>query len=337
MSLSILTGIALYQSVSIIILNIFFLGVSVHNNDFDDHEIEGWVVSSESCSFNAVGAAYYREVLPGRCVWVDGCESLCVCVCVDVTVCVCVCACVCVRVHACMSLCVWVCVWRGFVCVCHWVHVTLCVCDCVHVCDCATLCVYVSLCVCVWCVMSVCVSKCVCVWSLWCHMCVCVSKYVHVWLSVCVVTVVSYLWLCVLVLDREGSKVLSGRALVVVQLAVYLTGYNDYLTSLHEHFHHIIDVTPVEKIWPDHWGLFFYLPGEVVEISRQGVKSKAIVERPPDMKPAFCFFEYVYFARPDSVFEGEWTVLIVYTGWWGWRWVNSAHCIHTAWCLKVSE
>ena len=44
------------------------LGVSVHNNDFDDHEIEGWVVSSESCSFNAVGAAYYREVLPGRCV-----------------------------------------------------------------------------------------------------------------------------------------------------------------------------------------------------------------------------------------------------------------------------
>ena len=50
---------------------------------------------------------------------------------------------------------------------------------------------------------------------------------------------------------------------------------------------------------------FFYLPGEVVEISRQGVKSKAIIERPPDMKPAFCFFEYVYFARPDSVFEGE--------------------------------
>ena len=51
-----------------------------------------------------------------------------------------------------------------------------------------------------------------------------------------------------LVLDREGSKVLSGRALVVVQSAVYLTGYNDYLTSLHGHFHHIIDVTPVEKI-----------------------------------------------------------------------------------------
>ena len=46
-------------------------------------------------------------------------------------------------------------------------------------------------------------------------------------------------------------------------------------------------------------------PGEVVEISKQGIKSKMIVERPQGMKPAFCFFEYVYFARPDSVFEGE--------------------------------
>ena len=58
--------------------------------------------------------------------------------------------------------------------------------------------------------------------------------------------VVSYLW--VHVLDREGSKVLSGRALAVVQTAVYLIGYSDYLTSFHEPFCHIIDVTPVEKI-----------------------------------------------------------------------------------------
>ena len=27
---------------------------------------EGWVVSSESCSFQSIGAKYYREVLPGN-------------------------------------------------------------------------------------------------------------------------------------------------------------------------------------------------------------------------------------------------------------------------------
>ena len=153
MSLSILTGIALYQSVSIIILNIFFLGVSVHNNDFDDHEIEGWVVSSESCSFNAVGAAYYREVLPGRCVWVDGCESLCVCVCVDVTVCVCVCVCVCM--HACHCVCECVC--DGVLCVCVIGCMLLCV--CVTVC----MCVIVSLCVCMCHCVYVCGVLCLCV------------------------------------------------------------------------------------------------------------------------------------------------------------------------------
>ena len=26
---------------------------------------EGWIVSSESCSFQSVGAKYYREVFPG--------------------------------------------------------------------------------------------------------------------------------------------------------------------------------------------------------------------------------------------------------------------------------
>ena len=49
----------------------------------------------------------------------------------------------------------------------------------------------------------------------------------------------------------------------------------------------------------------FFLPGEIVEISREGVKSKMIIPRPKEKKPAFCFFEYVYFARPDSIFEGE--------------------------------
>ena len=28
--------------------------------------VDGWVVSSESCSFNSIGAKYFREVLPGE-------------------------------------------------------------------------------------------------------------------------------------------------------------------------------------------------------------------------------------------------------------------------------
>ena len=46
-------------------------------------------------------------------------------------------------------------------------------------------------------------------------------------------------------------------------------------------------------------------PGEIVELTKYGVKSIGIVERPDDKLPAFCIFEYVYFARPDSIFEGE--------------------------------
>ncbi|CAG7825531.1 unnamed protein product [Allacma fusca] len=46
-------------------------------------------------------------------------------------------------------------------------------------------------------------------------------------------------------------------------------------------------------------------PGEIVELTKHGVKSIGIVERPEDKLPAFCIFEYVYFARPDSIFEGQ--------------------------------
>ena len=50
---------------------------------------------------------------------------------------------------------------------------------------------------------------------------------------------------------------------------------------------------------------FYFISGEIVELSRNGIKSHCIVS-PPDAKlPAFCIFEYVYFARPDSIFEGK--------------------------------
>ncbi len=42
-------------------------------------------------------------------------------------------------------------------------------------------------------------------------------------------------------------------------------------------------------------------PGEVLIINEHGLRS----ERPfPDEQPAFCMFEYVYFARPDSIIGG---------------------------------
>src|SRR6267154_1109025 len=42
-------------------------------------------------------------------------------------------------------------------------------------------------------------------------------------------------------------------------------------------------------------------PGEVLIIDENGLRS----ERPfPDERPAFCMFEYVYFARPDSIIGG---------------------------------
>lgn len=46
-------------------------------------------------------------------------------------------------------------------------------------------------------------------------------------------------------------------------------------------------------------------PGEIVELSRNGVKTIDRVMTPEGKQLAFCIFEYVYFARPNSIFEGQ--------------------------------
>lgn len=54
----------------------------------------------------------------------------------------------------------------------------------------------------------------------------------------------------------------------------------------------------------DHLGATFIReiePGEVVRITAQGVESFHVAEP----KNAFCIFEYIYFARPDSVLNGK--------------------------------
>ena len=77
-------------------------------------------------------------------------------------------------------------------------------------------------------------------------MCVCVC--------VCVRAHTMHVRACVL--DREGSKVFASTALVVlvVRTAMYLTIYNDYLTSLCEPLSSpYISVTPVSKMfWGEH-------------------------------------------------------------------------------------
>ena len=128
MSLSILMGIALYQSVSI--LNIFFLVFQCITMTLMTMKLRaGWSPLSP--------APLMLWVLPttGKCFLVGVCGWMGV-------VCVCACHCVCV------------CVTGFFVCY-------VCALLCVHVFDCVTVCVCVIVCVCdcVWCVMSLCVCQ----------------------------------------------------------------------------------------------------------------------------------------------------------------------------------
>lgn len=46
-------------------------------------------------------------------------------------------------------------------------------------------------------------------------------------------------------------------------------------------------------------------PGEIVELTENGIRSCGIVERERNKPPALCIFEYVYFARADSKIEDQ--------------------------------
>ena len=82
-------------------------------------------------------------------------------------------------------------------------------CVCVYVCMYACMPVYMRVCVCVCACMPVHMHVCVCA-CLYTCMCVCVCACVPVH-----------------VLDTEGSRVVARRALVVVETAVYVTGFSD--------------------------------------------------------------------------------------------------------------
>ena len=43
-------------------------------------------------------------------------------------------------------------------------------------------------------------------------------------------------------------------------------------------------------------------PGEMVSIGERGIETRQLVESP---RKAFCVFEHIYFARPDSILEGN--------------------------------
>lgn len=47
------------------------------------------------------------------------------------------------------------------------------------------------------------------------------------------------------------------------------------------------------------------LPGEILEMTKDGIRTVDIVSPPEGKSLAFCIFEYVYFARPNSIFEGQ--------------------------------
>ncbi len=44
------------------------------------------------------------------------------------------------------------------------------------------------------------------------------------------------------------------------------------------------------------------LPGEMISIGERGIATKQVVDAP---RKAFCVFEHIYFARPDSILEGN--------------------------------
>ncbi|KAG1710432.1 Amidophosphoribosyltransferase [Nymphon striatum] len=50
-------------------------------------------------------------------------------------------------------------------------------------------------------------------------------------------------------------------------------------------------------------------PGEIVEISRNGLRSIKTISRPDNAPPALCIFEYIYFSRADTLLEEQ----MVYT------------------------